>query len=134
MFVQSLSIALSSGMPIEQGITLAADLFSEYPAAAKRCKKCQEFIEDGVDLISALRQAGLLSASFGRILSVGMRAGSTDLVVEQIASRMADEAEDSLASSIARIEPAMVIFTSVMVGIIILSVLLPLVNIMNTIG
>ena len=47
---------------------------------------------------------------------------------------MADEASDSLEASVARIEPALVIITSVLVGIIILSVLLPLINIMKTIG
>ena len=68
------------------------------------------------------------------MLSIGIRSGSTDEVIEQISSRMSDEAEDSLASAVARIEPALVIITSVLVGIIILSVLLPLIDIMKTIG
>jgi type IV pilus assembly protein PilC len=68
------------------------------------------------------------------MLSVGLRTGSSDSVIEQIASRMSDEAEQSLAASVARIEPAMVIITAFMVGIIILSVLLPLINIMKTIA
>ena len=68
------------------------------------------------------------------MLSVAMRAGSTDVVIKQIALRMSDDAEDSLTRVVSRIEPVMVIITSVMVGIILLSVLLPLINIMKAIG
>ena len=134
LVAQALSITLASGLPIEEGIELAANLFSDCPSAAHRCKKCQQLINDGTDIVTAFRKADLLSPSSCRMLSVGMRTGNADAVIEQIASRMSEEAENSLASIVARIEPTMVIITSVMVGIIILSVLLPLINIMKAIG
>ena len=134
MFVNALSIAMASGLPIEEGIELAANLFSDCPAASHRCRRCQMLIEDGTDLVSALRKTDFLSPSSCRILSVGIRSGNTDSVIEQIASRMANDAEDKLLSIVARIEPALVIITSVLVGIIIISILLPLINIMETIG
>jgi type IV pilus assembly protein PilC len=134
MFVNALSIAMASGLPIEEGIELAANLFSDCPAASHRCRRCQMLIKDGTDLVSALRKTDFLSPSSCRILSVGIRSGNTDSVIEQIASRMADDAEDKLLSIVARIEPALVIITSVLVGIIIISILLPLINIMETIG
>lgn len=134
MFAQVLYIALASGLPIEEGIGLAADMFEDCPAAALRCRNCLKQIDENTDIVSALRDNGLMSAASCRMLSVGLRTGSADSVIEQIASRMSDEAEQSLAASVARIEPAMVIITAFMVGIIILSVLLPLINIMKTIG
>lgn len=133
-FVQVLSIALASGMPIEEGIALAETMFEDCKAAAQRCRSCQQLLAEGTDIVSALRENDLLSPASCRMLSVGLRTGSADTVIEQIADRMSDEAETSLAASVARIEPAMVLITSVLVGIIILSVLLPLVNIMKTIG
>jgi type IV pilus assembly protein PilC len=134
LVAQALSITLASGLPIEEGIELAAKLFSDCPSAAHRCKKCQQLINDGTDIVTAFRKADLLSPSSCRMLSVGMRTGNADAVIEQIALRMSEEAENSLASIVARIEPTMVIITSVIVGIIILSVLLPLINIMKAIG
>ena len=133
-FVQALSIALASGLSIEEGVELAANLFEDCPAAARRCRLCQQLLDQGTDLVSSLRKADLLPLSACRMLSVAMRAGSTDVVIKQIASRMSDDAEDSLTRIVARIEPVMVIITSVMVGIILLSVLLPLINIMKAIG
>lgn len=133
-FSQVLSIALASGFPIEEGIELAANMFADCPAAALRCRNCLKLIEDGSDIVSALRASDLLSPSSCRLLSVGIRTGSADAVIDQIASRMSDEASDALSATVARVEPALVIITSVLVGIIILSVLLPLINIMKTIG
>ncbi len=133
LFVQALSIALSSGLPIEDGVELASKLFVDCPAA-DRCQKCLKLIENGTELVSALRQTDLLSPSSCRILSIGIKSGNTDSVMDQIASRMSEEADEDLASTVSRVEPALVIITSVLVGIIILSVLIPLINIMKTIG
>ena len=45
-----------------------------------------------------------------------------------------DEANEALEDKVARIEPAMVLGASVLVGVILLAVMLPLMNIMSTIG
>ena len=45
-----------------------------------------------------------------------------------------EEAEDALETQMMRIEPTMVVITSVLVGVILLTVMFPLVNIMKTIG
>jgi type IV pilus assembly protein PilC len=133
-FAQVISVTLASGLTVEEGVGLAADMFSDCPKAAERCKKCQELIENGTEITAALLETELLSQSAARMLTLGIRAGSADSVMEQIASRMSEEAEDALSATIARIEPAMVIITSVLVGIILLSVMLPLLNIMKAIG
>ena len=133
-FAEALSITLASGLSVDEGIELAANLFSDCPPAALRCRQCQKLIDEGAELSSALSQTGLLTPSACRMLSIGMRAGSADTVIEQISNNMSDEAEQSLEDAVARIEPAMVIITSVIVGIILLSVMLPLINIMKAIG
>ncbi len=133
-FTQVLAITLASGLSVEEGIELAENMFSDCPAAALRCKHCRELIENGTELSDALRQTELLSGSACSLLSLGMRTGNADAVIEKISSDMADEAEEALAASVARVEPAMVIITSVIVGIILLSVMFPLINIMKAIG
>lgn len=133
-FTQVLSITLASGLSVEEGIEIAADMFADCPKAAKRCQKCRELIDNGTELSDALLETGLLTQSASRLLTLGMRAGSADSIMEQIASNMADEAEDALASTVARVEPTMVVITSVLVGIILLCVMLPLLNIMKAIG
>ena len=68
------------------------------------------------------------------MLAVGLRQGGSDLVMADIANRLMEDAQESLERTVARAEPAMVLAASVLVGLILLSVMLPLMNIMAAIG
>ena len=54
--------------------------------------------------------------------------------MEDISRRMQEDAQNALESMVARVEPVLVLITSVLVGVILLVVMLPLINIMETIG
>jgi type IV pilus assembly protein PilC len=91
-------------------------------------------VQDGKGLAQALGETGVLPASACRLLSMGLRGGTGDTVMEEIARRLSDEADLALESRVARVEPALVLVTSLLVGIILLSVMLPLMHIMTAIG
>jgi type IV pilus assembly protein PilC len=131
---QALAMGLRSGLSPEEALELAAQLLKDTPTAAQRCAQCQVKIEDGQGLAEALGESGVLPASACRLLSMGLRGGTGDAVMEEIARRLADEADLALESKTAKIEPALVLITSLMVGIILLSVMLPLMHIMTAIG
>lgn len=133
-FAQALAMSVSSGLPIEEGIELAGKLLSDIPSAAKRCQKCKEAVDSGTPLAEALLGSSLLSASAAKMLSLAVRSGSEDDTMRDIAERMSDEADEALEARVSAIEPALVVVTSFMVGAILLSVMLPLINIMQTIG
>ena len=68
------------------------------------------------------------------MLRLGLRGGNADQVMADIADHMAQEARQALEDTVSRIEPAMVLISSLLVGLILLSVMLPLVDIMSVIG
>lgn len=133
-FAQALSMALSSGMPFEDAILLASTILKDCPDAARRCHACLASLDSGEDFSNALKSSGMLPASYCRMLTLGVRAGTGDRVMEDIARRLSEEAANALASRLSVIEPALVIVTSLLVGMILFSVMLPLMNIMKTIG
>lgn len=133
-FAQALAMALHSGVPVEQGITLAASLLEDCPAAVSRCQDCRARLDAGEDLPDALRASAMLPPSACRMLNRGLRAGTADSVMDEIARRLSDEAQDALEARVSMIEPALVLTTSLLVGAILLSVMLPLMNIMKAIG
>ena len=65
---------------------------------------------------------------------MGIRAGKGDETLRDLSQRMSQDAEDAMNTALAKIEPALVIVTSLITGAILLSVMLPLVDIMNAIG
>ncbi len=133
-FARALSMGMASGLTLEDSMDLAQKLLSHIPAAAKRCESCRELLDNGEDLAQAMAQTELLPKSQSKLLSLGIRGGSGEQVMENIAARLSEEAEESLEDLVSKVEPAMVLICSALVGLILLAVMLPLMNIMSVIG
>ena len=71
---------------------------------------------------------------YSQMVSVGFRSGNVDMVLRKIADRYEENTNRRLQSIIAVLEPTLVIILSVIVGLILLSVILPLMGIMTSIG
>ena len=133
-FGRALAMGLGSGLSLEEAVTLAGELLSDVPQAAKRCHQCVGLLQEGKSLPEAMETTRLLSASACRMLTMGVRGGNADQVMAGIAERMEEEAAEGMKQLVSGIEPAMVLVTSGLVGVILLSVMLPLMNIMSAIG
>lgn len=133
-FAQALSMGFTSGLPLEDAVDHAALLLAAVPAAQARCRKCGDMLRAGEDLAAALSAGELMQSSSCRLLALGLRSGTGDSVMESIAARMQAEASEALESMVSKVEPALVLLTSVLVGVILMSVMLPLMNIMTAIG
>ena len=133
-FAEALAMGLSSGLTLEESMELAENLLKGIPGAVLRCCLCARRLGEGADLPEAMKEAQLLPPGESRMLAVGLRAGTGDRVMEGIAQRLSEQAEDALEDAVSGIEPAMVLAASLLVGLILLSVMLPLMNIMSAIG
>jgi type IV pilus assembly protein PilC len=76
----------------------------------------------------------VLPAAACRLLALGQRSGTGDAVMEEVARRLTQESELAVEARVSRVEPTLVLVTSLLVGAILLSVMLPLMNIMAAIG
>ena len=133
-FARALAMGLGSALPLEDAVEQAAMLLSDIPGAAERCRRCAQSLRSGSALAYAMKESGFLPPAESRMLAVGLRQGSGDQVMAEIADRLMDNANEHLEQSAAKVEPAMVLVASVLVGVILLSVMLPLMNIMAAIG
>lgn len=133
-FVSSMVLALYSGLAIEESIEMAASLNSDSKALNIKYEKCISLLNSGGNLSEALRNSGILSARDSRMLSLGEKSGMADSAMADIARRSDQKIQDEISKIIGRIEPTLVIITSSIVGIILLSVMLPLMGIMTSIG
>ncbi len=133
-FMQALSVAISSGLTFEEGLSLSTEIFNNKPKAKERFEKTVEYINDNVDFDEALKKCGILSSSHAYLLKLSINTGALDKTTEYIAELMSEDAENSINENLSRIEPTLVILTSLITGSILLSVMLPLIDIMKTIG
>ena len=77
--------------------------------------------------------APVLPARDARMLRVGETSGSLTDALEQLSGRLGKEAEDSIAGLIDSVEPALMGFLTVSVGLTLLSVMLPLLGILGAV-
>jgi len=133
-FAQALAMGLGSGLPLEDAVAMCGTLLRDIPTAATRCQMCASRLAEGGELAESLRESGMLPAAACRLLTLGVRIGNGDTVMEELSRRLSDEANHALESKVARVEPTLVLVTSLLVGAILLSVMLPLMNIMTAIG
>lgn len=133
-FARALAMGLGSALPLEDAVEQAGKLLSDIPGAAARCSRCAGLLRSGASLDHAMSKTDFLPPAQSRMLSVGLRQGGGDLVMKDIADRLMEQANDALEQTVSRIEPAMVLIASMLVGLILLSVMLPLMNIMAAIG
>jgi len=133
-FARALAMGLASGLTVEASLSLAETLLQDVPGAARRCADCARAMEAGEVFGSAMEQAGLLPPAHCRLLQLGCRCGNADRVMDQIADTMMEEARMALDRAVSAVEPVMVLVSSVLVGLILLSVMLPLADILSVLG
>lgn len=131
---EALVMTLASGMNIDDSLDMAARLV---PGALMQDKLTQckrEMLLESKSFADASLSSGLFAPLYCRMIAVGFRTGSIDAVMEEVARRSGEQVDDKIESMLNRIEPTLVIIMSVMVGLILLSVMLPLMSIMSAIG
>ena len=66
------------------------------------------------------------------MLQVGVKTGQVEQVLKQLSVTYQDEVSESITRFLNIIEPTIVTFLSVIVGIILLSVMLPIVSVLSS--
>ncbi|MFG6331914.1 MAG: type II secretion system F family protein [Lachnospiraceae bacterium] len=130
-FAGGMALTLSSGMSPEECLSLSSQLVTEERFAQKiRC--CRTGLEQGQDLHKALSESGVFNGIYARMASIGERTGSLDEVMQNIADACQEEIDQKFTGLLAALEPTLVILLSLIVGVILLSVMLPLMGIMSS--
>lgn len=132
-FASAMSLMLSSGLDVDQSLDMARALVDD-PSVQEKISGCQKKIADGASFSDALAEADIFAGVYSRMVSVGFKTGSVDGVMRKIADRCETEADDQIGTIISILEPTLVAVLSLIVGMILLSVMLPLMGIMTSIG
>lgn len=132
-FASGMSLALSSGLDIDHSLSIVYNLVDHAPLQEK-IKSCQVKGAEGESFTDIFQQAGLFSGVYARMIAVGFKTGNVEEVMKKVAVQYEDEVESKINRLIAVLEPTLVVVLSIIVGIILLSVMLPLMGIMSSIG
>lgn len=132
-FTAVLTLTLQSGMELEKGLELAGEMVDN-KKVADQIAACSERLEAGVPYHEAMKETGLFTGFHIQMIQVGSRSGRLDEVMREISEDYEQQADVSMDQMISRLEPTMVVVLAVAVGLILLSVMLPLAGVLAGIG
>ncbi len=132
-FVSAMSLMITSGLDSNQSLDLVEGLV-EHPMVKKKITGCKEQVAKNVALEEALKDSKLITGMNGRMVSVGAKTGVLDVVFQKLSSRYDTEIDQSLTSIATVIETVLVISLSLIVGLVLISVMLPLISMISAIG
>ncbi|MCH9614609.1 MAG: Type II secretion system protein F [Chlamydiia bacterium] len=127
-FSRVLSVLLKSGVPLLDALGLAKQVLLSRPFE-EVIEKAEKSIVEGGKLSEELRNSPLIPKLFVRMLEVSEEAGNLPDMLKNIAEIYEEDLEKSLSRFTTLIQPVMLLVLGFFVGIILLSVLLPLTDV-----
>jgi type IV pilus assembly protein PilC len=129
-FSASMAMTLKSGLDVDESLDLALS-FAANRQSAEKIEQCRKAIAQGSTFNEAVLQSEILSPLHCRMLALSFKTGSTDDIMELIAHKSEEEASLSIEKLIGRIEPIMAVIMSFLIGLVLLSVMFPLLAVMG---
>ena len=132
-FASGMALMLASGLDVDQALDMVGNLVDN-PMVHQKVMQAKQMIADGTGFSDALVQTALFTGVHARMVSVGSKTGAVAEVMAKLADLYEEEVNDRITGIISVIEPTMVAAMSILVGIVLLSVMVPLLGIMSSIG
>ena len=132
-FASSMALMLASGLDTERALKMSSALVTNTKVKVK-IGTCVKMIDENKSFIDALSAIDLFPKMTVRMLSLGFKAGSLDIIMRKVADTLEEEIEGTLIKRVSLIEPISVALLSIIIGVILISVMLPLMGVMSSIG
>ena len=128
-----LALGQKSGLAPETSLALAEQLIS-HPLVLERLQKAADLLNTGYAFSDALKESGLFGGMEIRLIVVAFQSGTADDAFANLSSHYQDNASALITRVISVIEPTIVIILSVLVGLVLLSVMMPLLGVLADIA
>lgn len=127
---QGLSLGLRSGLSPETSLELTKDLLSQ-PEILEKIEKASALLDSGETFSSALTGSGLFGGMEGRLITISFYSGSSDETFRRLSRQYTEKSTDLISQAVSIVEPTIVILLSLLVGLVLLSVMMPLLGILS---
>jgi len=124
-FCRTLATLLHGGVNILPALDVVKKVADNY-VLAEVVTKAQTSIKEGHGLAPQLLHSGVFPTMAVRMIAVGEETGEIDRMLGKIAEFFETEVEDKLNNFSKLIEPLLIVFLAVIIGLIVISVMLPM--------
>ena len=132
-FSRTLSSLNSAGVPILESLTISKKTLKNR-VFSRIIEKAYIDIQSGNPMHKALDKESVIPVMFTSMFRIGEETGELSEMITKLADFYEDEVDTSVKSLTSIMEPLMIIFVAVFVGIILIAMYLPMFSMMQTVG
>ena len=131
-FARSMSILLKSGLPIINAVDIIKNMIGN-KVVERRFEACGQAIREGRGISGPIAELRLFPNLLVHMIAIGENSGELDEMLGRTAGFFDSEVEEAIDRLTVMIEPLMLIVLGLVVGVVIMSVMLPMISIMTSI-
>jgi len=129
-FCRTLATLISSGVPILDGLEITARTAGN-AIIEDAIMAVRKGVEGGMTIGQPLKESGVFPAMVVQMISVGEQTGALDAMLSKIADFYEEEVDQAVANLLTLMEPVMILFLGITVGGIVISMYLPLFDLIS---
>ena len=123
--VSILAVLLRSGIPFVQAIQIASGLVRNR-VIREALGHCRAAVESGQDIAPGLEKSGAFPPLVVQLFAVGQQSGRLEEMLDQLAEEYDQQVQVAAQRLTSLLEPVMILFLAVMVGLIAFATILPI--------
>ncbi|MCR5666846.1 MAG: type II secretion system F family protein [Eubacterium sp.] len=131
--LQALSTLVASGMNTDEAL-YQTEKTIEHRELKEKIGQVLEDMQGAKSLAQSFYERQILPPLYARMLITGTHSGRIDQTLVKISDTISENAADEVTGVIDKVEPILTGFLTAAIGITLLSVMLPLIGILGTIG
>jgi type II secretory pathway component PulF len=124
-FASTLSTLLGSGLAMAESLRVVSEVTGNVPMS-RAVGRARERILAGADIASPLRDSGLIEPAIAHMISVGEKSGELETMLKNISESLEAATDLVIERLSAAIEPLIIIFMALVIGIVAYATLLPI--------
>ena len=132
-FTSALATFLASGEMQDEAVLNSLPM-TDYAPVEEKLKRCVAHMEEGHSIAQAAYDEELFEPVYGRMLLAGERSGSLERVLGRLTELLEENCGNLVDRLVGIIDPLLSGVLMVTVGLSLLSVMLPLIGMMNSVG
>jgi len=129
-FASTLATLLESGLPVMEALSITERIMGNV-VLAEVVAKVRSRVMEGSDISAPLKQSKLFPPTVCYMVAIGEESGQLDQMLRKVAQSYDEEIELTTQKVTSLIEPIMIVVMAVVVGFIVMSVLLPILDLSN---
>ncbi|NLO90292.1 MAG: type II secretion system F family protein [Clostridia bacterium] len=131
-FCRALSALLSGGVPILDALEVVKQTAGNR-VFEKSISQVAQSLKEGEGMAEPLKASGVFPAMVVEMISVGEETGTVDLMLEKVGNFFDAEVEETAGRLSTLIEPVLIIILGIVIGLLLISILLPIFQVIGNI-